>query len=145
MTRPSRCGNDPRTQLLPGDQAAVDEFKAYLIEKRDVKPTVVCICGSMRFGDAMAEAARNESIAGRIVVMPHVNMKTWGGAAEVGEEIKQRLDLLHRAKIRMAHEVLVVGDYIGQSTTAEIAYARYMGMPVRFTHPDVDPAKEAAQ
>jgi hypothetical protein len=40
--------------------------------------------------------------------------------------------------------VLVVGDYIGSSTIAEIAYARSLGKPVRFTHPDVDPAPEEA-
>ncbi|MEV4808101.1 hypothetical protein AB0K18_49650 [Nonomuraea sp. NPDC049421] len=49
-----------------------------------------------------------------------------------------RLDDLHRAKIRLADEVLVVGDYIGDSTRAEIAYARSLGKPVRFTHPEVD-------
>jgi hypothetical protein len=35
--------------------------------------------------------------------------------------------------------VLVVGDYVGDSTRAEIAYARSLGKPVRFTHPEVDP------
>ncbi|MGW2591732.1 hypothetical protein ACWCXC_15915 [Streptomyces sp. NPDC001515] len=57
-------------------------------------------------------------------------------------ERKARLDGLHRAKIRLADEVLVVGDYIGDSTRAEIAYARSLGRPVRFTHPDVDPGGE---
>ncbi|CAM5383027.1 hypothetical protein I6J39_16805 [Streptomyces californicus] len=36
MTDPKptgRCGNDPRTVLSPGDQAAVAEFKEYLAEK----------------------------------------------------------------------------------------------------------------
>ncbi|MEE1768325.1 hypothetical protein PUR34_09120, partial [Streptomyces sp. JV185] len=55
------------------------------------------------------------------------------------EALKVRLDDLHRAKIRLADEVLVVGDYIGDSTRAEIAYARSLGKPVRFTHPEVDP------
>lgn len=32
-----------------------------------------------------------------------------------------------------------VGNYIGDSTRAEIAYARSLGRPVRFTHPEVDP------
>jgi hypothetical protein len=35
--------------------------------------------------------------------------------------------------------VLVVGDYIGDSTRAEIAYSRSLGKPVRFTNPEVDP------
>jgi hypothetical protein len=136
------CAGDPRTTLTPGDQAEVDKFMAHLADRKN-KPRVVCICGSMRFQAEMAEAAHAESLAGRIVLMPHVNMKQWGDDADV-EQVKADLDRLHRAKIRMAQEVLVVGDYIGDSTTAEIAYARWLGMPVRFTHPEVDPAKAAS-
>ncbi|RYJ26444.1 hypothetical protein CU044_3737 [Streptomyces sp. L-9-10] len=105
-------------------------------------PTIVCICGSTRFMDAMAEADLRETAAGRIVVKPGVNMKVahelWADPVPT-EALKVRLDELHRAKIRLASEVLVVGDYIGTSTTAEIRYARGLGIPVRFTHPEVDP------
>ena len=66
---------------------------------------------------------------------PH---ELWSDPVEA-EELKVRLDDLHRAKIRLADEVLVVGDYIGDSTRAEIAYARSLAKPVRFTHPEVDP------
>lgn len=134
------CGNDPRAVLTPGDQAEVEKFAAHLAEMNAVQPTVVCICGSMRFQEQMVEAAAAESLAGRIVVMPHVNTKLWGQVANP-DETKRDLDLLHRAKIRLAQEILVVGSYIGDSTRAEIEYARYLGMPVRFTHPEVDPAR----
>jgi mannose/fructose-specific phosphotransferase system component IIA len=110
-------------------------------------PTIVVICGSTRFMDQMAEAATRETAAspqGRIVVKPDCNMKQphelWADPVEA-EALKERLDDLHRAKIRLADEVLVVGDYIGSSTTAEIAYARFLGKPVRFTHPEVDPGE----
>jgi hypothetical protein len=63
----------------------------------------------------------------------------WADPAEA-EALKVRLDDQHRQKIRLADRVLVVGDYIGNSTRAEIAYARELGKPVRFTHPEVDPA-----
>lgn len=66
---------------------------------------------------------------------PH---ELWSARVEA-EAMKVRLDDLHRAKIRLADEVLVVGDYIGDSSGAEIAYARSLGKPVRFTHPEVDP------
>ncbi|MFE4535650.1 hypothetical protein ACFRKB_11280 [Streptomyces scopuliridis] len=106
-------------------------------------PDIVCICGSTRFMAEMAEADLRETAAGRIVVRPGVNMKQphklWADPAGA-EALKVMLDDLHRAKIRMADEVLVVGDYIGTSTTAEIRYARALGIPVRFTHPEVDPA-----
>ncbi|MEU9204750.1 hypothetical protein [Streptomyces sp. NPDC048332] len=105
-------------------------------------PSVVAICGSTRFMAEMTEADLLETKAGRIVVKPGCDMKSphefWSDPAEA-EALKVRLDELHRAKIRLADEVLVVGDYIGDSTRAEIAYARSLGRPVRFTHPEVDP------
>lgn len=39
----------------------------------------------------------------------------------------------------IANSGALVGDCIGDSTRAEIAYARSLGKPVRFTHPEVDP------
>ncbi|MFH8619183.1 hypothetical protein ACH4E8_29535 [Streptomyces sp. NPDC017979] len=106
-------------------------------------PEIVAICGSTRFMDAMNEADRELTWAGRIVVRPGCDMKTphplWADPADA-DAGKQRLDDLHRAKIRLAWRVLVVGDYIGDSTRAEIAYARSLGKRIDFTHPEVDPA-----
>ncbi|MFE6720979.1 hypothetical protein ACFVDU_25760 [Streptomyces albidoflavus] len=106
-------------------------------------PHIVVICGSTRFMTQMNEADLRETAAGRIVVKPGCDMKSphalWSDPVEA-EALKARLDDLHRAKIRLADEVLVVGDYIGDSTRAEITYARSLGKPVRFTHPEVDPA-----
>ncbi|MEV7794510.1 hypothetical protein AB0O68_21350 [Streptomyces sp. NPDC087512] len=105
-------------------------------------PRIVVICGSTRFMTEMNEADLRETKAGRIVVKPACDMKSphalWSDPVEA-EALKVRLDELHRAKIRLADEVLVVGDYIGDSTRAEIACARSLGKPVRFTHPEVDP------
>jgi len=115
-------------------------------------PHIVVICGSTRFMAEMAQADLRETVAGRIVVKPGFDMKSPHGLstdpadAEVEADaqtqtqvqvLKARLGELHRAKIRLADEVLIVGDYIGDSTRAEIAYARSLGKPVRFTHPEV--------
>ncbi|MFI8370055.1 hypothetical protein [Streptomyces sp. NPDC085466] len=105
-------------------------------------PRIVVICGSTRFMTEMNEADLRETKAGRIVVKPGIDMKSPDGlwSDPVGAAaLKVRLDELHRAKIRLADEMLVVGDYIGDSTRAEIAYSRSLGKPVRFTHPGVDP------
>jgi len=111
-------------------------------KKRLGIPTIVCICGSTRFMDAMAEADRALTWAGNIVVRPGVDMKTphpmWADPADA-EAGKQRLDDLHRRKIDLADRVLIVGSYIGDSTKAEIAYSRSLGKPVTFTHPEIDP------
>ncbi|MFE5261394.1 hypothetical protein [Streptomyces coelicoflavus] len=105
-------------------------------------PRIVVICGSTRFMTEMTKADLRETSAGRIVVKPAFDMKSphqlWSVPVEA-EALRARLDDLHRAKIRLADEVLVVGSYIGDSTRAEITYARSLGKPVRFTHPHVDP------
>ncbi|MFE3037869.1 hypothetical protein ACFXKY_40210 [Streptomyces canus] len=126
--------SDP--QLLTPEEKLADAKKLLGL------PRIVAICGSTRFMNAMNEADLRETKAGRIVVKPGCDMKSphelWSDPAEA-EALKAQLDDLHRAKIRLADEVLVVGDYIGDSTRAEITYARSLGRPVRFTHPEVDP------
>jgi hypothetical protein len=123
--------------LTPEEQLAAAKTRLSI-------PHIVVICGSTRFMDQMTDADRIETAAGNIVVKPGCNMKEphpiWSDPREA-ERLKERLDDLHRAKIRLADEVLVVGDYIGDSTRAEIAYARSLGKPIRFTHPEVDPGE----
>ncbi|MFF7285799.1 hypothetical protein [Streptomyces griseorubiginosus] len=134
--------SDPQ-QLTPEQKLA--EAKQHLSI-----PHIVVICGSTRFMAEMAQADLRETVAGRIVVKPGFDMKSPHGLstdpadAEADaptqtqvQALKVRLGELHRAKIRLADEVLIVGDYIGDSTRAEIAYARSLGKPVRFTHPEV--------
>lgn len=66
-------------------------------------PVIVAICGSTRFMTQMAEADLQETVAGRIVVRPGCNLKEphapWADPADA-EDMKYRLDKLHRAKIR---------------------------------------------
>lgn len=110
-------------------------------------PHIVVICGSTRFMPEMAEANLQETANGNVVLAPGCNMKDphprWADPLEA-EHLKGSLDQLHRAKIRLGDEVLVVGDYIGESTRREIRYARALGKPVRFTHPEVDPDRRGA-
>lgn len=50
---------------------------------------------------------------------------------------KEILDDMHKRKIDMADEIFVinVGDYIGDSTKSEIAYAKARGMKIRYLEP----------
>lgn len=84
-------------------------------------PTVT-ICGSMRFFPQMLEVAAELTRRGRIVLMPFCVV----APEDLDSALKERLDLLHRKKIDLASEVLVVSDesgYCGESTKAEIDYA----------------------
>ncbi|MGW3020550.1 hypothetical protein [Streptomyces longwoodensis] len=127
---------------MPHPQGLTPEEKLAEAKRQLGLPQIVVICGSTRFMTEMAEADLRETGAGRIVVRPGCDLKSphelWSDPAGA-EALKARLDELHRAKIRLADEALVVGDHIGESTRAEIAYARSLGKPVRFTHPEVDP------
>jgi hypothetical protein len=73
-------------------------------------PRIVVICGSTRFMTEMTEADLRETTAGKIVVKPGCDLKSphelWSDPVEA-EALKVRLDDLHRAKIRLADEVLV--------------------------------------
>ncbi|WP_245598449.1 hypothetical protein [Glycomyces arizonensis] len=92
-------------------------------------PQIVCICGSTRFRDDMAEANRKFTLAGTIVLAPAV-FQHRGDAITTDQ--KRTLDELHLKKIDVADVVFVVdpGSYIGESTRREIAYAESKGKPI---------------
>lgn len=143
---PTTRQDDPNFYGYAGSGRPFDEIPELVGQSR---PTVVCICGSMRFMDAMFAVSVGESLAGRIVVLPLVNMKEpdsrWS-TEEKRERIKTGLDRLHFAKIDYADEVLVVnpGQYVGDSTKREIAYAIERGKPVRYLVP-MTPVRAALQ
>jgi dienelactone hydrolase len=103
------------------------------------RPVIVCLCGSTRFRDEFTAANRRQTLDGRIVLAPGVF--GWSGDLSAedsqGGEVKTNLDDLHKRKIDLADEVLVVSrdGYFGQSTAGEIAYAVEHGKPVRFAEP----------
>uniref|UniRef100_UPI002F91B614 hypothetical protein n=1 Tax=Streptomyces sp. NBC_01562 TaxID=2975879 RepID=UPI002F91B614 len=112
---------------------------------RQRRPRIVVLCGSTRHWQEFAEANLYETAAGRIVLAPGCNLKQphplWADSAQA-ERLKLVLDDLHLRKIDLADEVLVVnpGGYIGDSTRSEIAYARSVGKPIRYTHPETETA-----
>jgi hypothetical protein len=102
-------------------------------------PTIVCLCGSTRFWRTFQQASLQETMAGKIVLSIGAASGTddehFGNLPrEEYDRIKTMLDELHLRKIDLADEVLIlnVGDYIGQSTARELAYARAQGKQVRF-------------
>lgn len=101
------------------------------------KPTVVCLCGSTRFRAEYSQAFYDEEHAGRIVLsVPCYKDDPCCKSAED----HAKLDRLHIAKIDLADEILVINarGYLGDSTRAEIAYARREGKRVRFLEPPTE-------
>ncbi len=97
-----------------------------------MKPLVVTLCGSTKFKKAFIDANFNETMAGNIVLS--VGGFDHADGIKVTENDKKMLANLHKHKIDMSDEILVinVGGYIGDSTKEEIEYARQCAKHVRF-------------
>lgn len=90
---------------------------------------VVCIIGSMRFYSQMLEVAQSRTLDGEIVLMPFVSTHI----KLVADDTKDMLDRMHRVKMDMADEIVLVTNsvgYIGVSTQAELCYASETNKPV---------------
>lgn len=103
------------------------------------KPKVVCLCGSTKFKDAFDEANFKETMKGNIVLsvgfFHHKNkVQEHGEHVGITEEEKIKLDELHKRKIDLADEILVlnVDGYIGLSTKSEIEYAQTTHKTIRY-------------
>lgn len=128
------AGIDDLYGLLEKISAQLETLSRGIIRPR---PKIVCLCGSTRFADAFQRANFQLTIAGQIVLSIGCNTKSDSDLLALGElteDAKTALDELHKRKIDLADEILVlnVGGYIGTSTRSEIEYARCLGKPVRF-------------
>lgn len=99
------------------------------------RPLVVTVCGSTRFKSETLAAIRRLEEAGCAVFSVGSFMHADG--IEYCDEMKRRLDSLHKEKIRMSDSIYVVnpGGYIGESTASEIALAHSLGISVDYLVP----------
>lgn len=88
------------------------------------------------FADVWKRAYREESLALRIVLAAAV--MAGDDPIDNADSRKPRLDELHKRKIDLADEVLIlnVDGYVGTSTRSEIDYARGHGKTIRWLEPD---------
>lgn len=105
-------------------------------------PKIVCLCGSLRFKEEFAEVELKFIKEGCMVLLPSY---MWVDA-ERDEDLcvlKPLLDELHKRKIDLADEILVINkdDYVGDSTRSEILYAVSKKKSVRFLEPESLTAK----
>ena len=101
---------------------------------------VITLCGSTRFKDAFMEAQKRLTLEGNIVISVGLfghsgDQEVWDGMDEgTLSKTKEMLDDMHKRKIDMADEIFVinVGGYIGDSTRAEIEYAKKHDKEVKY-------------
>ena len=134
-----------KTVDIDGLAAAVEDIRITLrgvrfpayepIALPNTIPRIVCLCGSTRFRQAFEDATLALGVSGCIVlsVAAYSHADGW----QITPEQKERLDELHLRKVDLADVVLVlnVGGYIGDSTHAEVAYARKTGKAIVWLEP----------
>ena len=94
---------------------------------------VITLCGSTKFKNEFLKAQKELTLLGYIVIS--VGLFGHSGDNEVWEDgIKEMLDDMHKRKIDMADEIMVidVDGYIGESTQKEIEYAKSKGKIIYF-------------
>lgn len=130
-----------RLRYLERDSEECGELKRQLSEvkrERDFLRSrftrkIVCLCGSTRFYRTFRDFNKRLTLQGIIVLSigcEHHSDDELG----ITDEQKIELDELHKCKIDLADEVLVldVNGYIGSSTKSEIEYAKSRGKSIRY-------------
>ena len=142
-------GTDPSEVELPYPELQKQEdvnVAGYIELARDIHdagflhtfekklPKIVCLCGSTKFKKQFIDSNYKETLAGNIVLtvgwFSHTDGDTWYPS----DDEKRDLDELHKRKIDLADEILVIDTdgYIGESTRSEIDYAEKHGKRIRY-------------
>lgn len=104
---------------------------------KEIRPVIVCLCGSTRFSEAWIKAFLDETLDGKIVLTVGNDWRDKRQWQDIDPVKKVMLDELHKRKIDLADEVLIlnVGGYIGESTRSELNYAKEHGKIIRYLAP----------
>lgn len=137
LMKGKRFKKEESEALLP--QVHTSHPEAEIVPAPDM-PRIVCLCGSTRFWKTFQEINLRETRSGKIVLS--IGAATGSDAEHLANGSitfadKEMFDELHKRKIDLADEVLVlnVDGYIGDSTRSEIEYAEANGKPVRYLQP----------
>lgn len=130
-----------KIRLEAGDVAAIAMMLAdrcHAFDTEDLPPKVVCLCGSTKFKEEFEQVNYEETMAGNIVLsvgfFAHADAGKKNPPPTTEEKIA--LDRLHKRKIDLADEIVVVNvkGYVGESTRSEVLYARQTGKKVRWVY-----------
>ena len=93
------------------------------------KYNIITLCGSIKFKEEFMEVQEKLTLDGNIVFTPNFfnNIKD-----EIDLKTRKMLDGMHRQKIDMSDKIYVINvrGYIGESTKAEIEYAKKKGKKI---------------
>ena len=132
--------NKEEMSMNPGERQSTGDWLSVYF--KGPRPKIVCLCGSTRFWETFRDHGLRLTMEGHIVLSIGIHapdsMVLAHPDTDEGKEQKRRLDVLHKRKIDLCDEVLVlnVHGYIGDSTRGEVEYARTIGRPVRWLEPE---------
>jgi len=96
---------------------------------------IVCLCGSTRYYEEFMRVNHYETRQGNIVL----TVGSFGNRPELPwmsvrltDADKVSLDALHKDKIRMCDEVVVIGAHRGESLKGELELANELRKPIRY-------------
>lgn len=101
----------------------------------DTRPTIICLCGSMKFQTEFERVAKEQTLKGRIVFTLAFFIGSDGENLE--KEQRTLLQHLHRHKIKLSDEILVINPngYIGEATQKDIEFAENLGKRIEYMEP----------
>ena len=90
----------------------------------------IAICGSMRYVKEMLEVAEKIELQGNVVLLPLYN--PWKKKRNYTKDEYNILEKVHKERIKLAEAILVVNvdNYIGESTSKEIEFAKKLGKEI---------------
>lgn len=95
------------------------------------KYNIITLCGSTRFKDEFMAVQKKLTLEGNIVI----SLGVFAHSGDIiSNEEKIMLGEMHKRKIDMSDEIFVINvdEYIGDSTRAEIEYAKLCGKKISF-------------
>lgn len=103
-------------------------------------PKIITLCGSTKFEKEFMDTQRYLTVQGYIVLsvglFGHSRDSSYWETLDkqTQDELKMSLDILHKRKIDMADEIMVINKngYIGESTRSEIEYAKEAGKVITY-------------
>lgn len=113
-------------------EVEVDEVTGQRRYRRLELPTIVCLCGSMRFYKWYLQINTRETLEGKIVLTGPAYSEA--SLKDISSEQKEMLNELQLKKIDLADEIFVINvhGHIGDDTMAAIAYAIWRGKKIRW-------------
>ena len=93
---------------------------------------IIALCGSIKFKEKFIKVQEKLTLENNIVLTP--NFFNTIKKEDIKEETKEMLDKMHKQKIDISDEILVinVGGYIGENTRNEIEYAKIKGKKISY-------------